>query len=44
VRREALVMALSDVFYALTLLFFAMLLFLPLVRRPRLGAPAGSGH
>jgi MFS transporter, DHA2 family, multidrug resistance protein len=44
VRREALVMALSDVFFALTLLFVGVLVFLPLVRRPKLGAPAGEGH
>jgi DHA2 family multidrug resistance protein len=44
VRREALVMSLSDVFFALTVLFVGILVFLPLVRRPRLGAPAGSGH
>jgi len=44
VRREAMVMALSDVFFALTLLFVGILIFLPLVKRPRLGAPPGSGH
>jgi DHA2 family multidrug resistance protein len=44
VRREAMVMSLSDVFFALTVLFVGILIFLPLVKRPRLGAPAGSGH
>jgi len=43
VRREALVMSLADVFFALTVLFFGILIFLPLVKRPRLGAPAGGG-
>jgi DHA2 family multidrug resistance protein len=44
VRREAMVMALSDVFFALTMLFVGVLVFLPLVQRPRLAAPAGAGH
>jgi DHA2 family multidrug resistance protein len=44
VRREAMVMSLADVFFALTVLFFGILVFLPLVKRPRLGVPAGSGH
>ncbi|SDR56166.1 MFS transporter, DHA2 family, multidrug resistance protein [Rhizobiales bacterium GAS113] len=44
VRREAMVMALSDVFYTLTVLFVVMLIFLPLVRRPRLGVAAGDAH
>jgi DHA2 family multidrug resistance protein len=45
VRREALVMSLGDVFFALTVLFVSILIFLPLVKRPRLGgAPAGGGH
>jgi len=43
VRREALVMALSDVFFALTVIFVVMLLFLPLVKRPKLGVAAGGG-
>jgi DHA2 family multidrug resistance protein len=42
VRREALVFAMSDVFTALTLLFFALLLLIPLTRRPK-PAPAGAG-
>jgi DHA2 family multidrug resistance protein len=41
VRREALVMAFSDVFLILTVLFFAILIFVPLARRPApRGAPA----
>jgi len=43
VRREALVMALSDVFFSLTVIFVVMLLFLPLVKRPKLGVAAGGG-
>ena len=44
VRREALVMALSDVFTVLTLLFLAMLVLVPLMKRPAGGAGAGGGH
>lgn len=43
VRREAMVMSLADVFFALTVLFFTILIFLPLVKRPRLGVAAGGG-
>lgn len=43
VRREALVMALADVFLLIALIFAAMLLFVPFVRRPpNLGASADS--
>jgi len=45
VRREALVMAFSDVFLMLAFVFFAVLLLVPLARRP--GKPAGAaggGH
>ncbi len=41
VRREALVMAISDVFLVLTVLFFSCLLLLPLVRKPQ-PAPPGA--
>ena len=45
VRREATVEAISDVFFALTLLFVAMILLLPLVRRPKaFGSAEGGGH
>jgi DHA2 family multidrug resistance protein len=44
VRREALVMALSDVFIALTLVFLAMLVLAPLMRRPALQGGGASGH
>jgi DHA2 family multidrug resistance protein len=43
VRREAMVMALADVFYVLTLLFAVMLLLVPLMRRPQASVAAG-GH
>jgi len=42
VRREALVMAFSDVFLILAVFFFAALLLVPLARRPQ-PAPAGAG-
>lgn len=42
VRREAFVMALGDVFFALTALFVAMLLLVPLMRRPK--AVAAAAH
>ena len=45
VRREALVMALADVFLLVGIIFVSMLAFLPFVRRPpNLGAPAGDSH
>ena len=40
VRREALVMAFSDVFLMLAVVFFAALVLVPLARRP--GKPAGA--
>jgi len=42
VRRQAEVMALADVFLALTVLFLACVSFALLMRRP--AAPAGGGH
>ena len=42
VRREALVMAFSDIFLMVAVVFAAMLLLVPFVRRPR-PAPAGAG-
>jgi MFS transporter, DHA2 family, multidrug resistance protein len=45
VRREAFVMAIGDVFFALTVLFVAMVLLVPIMRKPRPAAPgAGGGH
>ena len=46
VRREATVMAMSDVFVALTALFLASILLMPLMRRPKQAAApqAGGGH
>ena len=45
VRRQALVMAFSDVFLILAVVFFAVLLLVPLARRPQpVGAGAGGGH
>jgi DHA2 family multidrug resistance protein len=43
VRREALVMAFSDVFLLLAVLFGAVLLLVPLARKPQPVAP-GGGH
>jgi DHA2 family multidrug resistance protein len=42
VRREALVMAFSDIFLILAVVFFAVVLFAPLARRPM--ARAAGGH
>jgi DHA2 family multidrug resistance protein len=45
VRRQAEVMALGDVFLALTVLFFGFVLLAGLMRRPQMaGAPGGGGH
>ena len=45
VRGEALVMAFSDVFLILAVLFFAVVLLVPLARKPRADAAAGvAGH
>jgi MFS transporter, DHA2 family, multidrug resistance protein len=43
VRREALVMAFSDVFLIVAVLFAAVVLLVPLARKPREDAPAGAG-
>jgi MFS transporter, DHA2 family, multidrug resistance protein len=43
VRREALVLALSDVFLTLTVLFLALVILAPLMRRPQQSA-GGGGH
>ena len=43
VRRQATVMSLADVFFVLTLLFFAMALLSPLMRKPKLQG-GGGGH
>jgi DHA2 family multidrug resistance protein len=44
--RESLVMAFSDVFLALAVVFIAMVVLVPLIRKPvpRGAAPAGGGH
>ncbi len=44
VRREALVMAFSDVFLILAVVFFAVLLLVPLARRPQPVAAGAGGH
>lgn len=44
VRVEALVMAFADVFYMLTFLFLALLVFAPLMRRPAHTGGGGGGH
>ena len=43
VRREALVMAFSDVFLIVAVLFVAVVLLVPLARKPRADATAGAG-
>ena len=44
VRREALVLALGDVFLALTVVFLLMLFVLPVIKRAATAKPAGGGH
>jgi DHA2 family multidrug resistance protein len=45
VHRESLVMAFSDVFLALAVMFIAMVMLVPFIRKPMpRGAPAGGGH
>jgi DHA2 family multidrug resistance protein len=44
VRRQAEVMALGDVFLALTILFFGFVLLAGLMRRPRMAGAPGGGH
>ena len=45
VRREALVMAFSDVFLALAFLFGAIVLLVPLAQKPQArGGGGGGGH
>ena len=43
VRRQAMTMAIADVFLLLTVLFFGIILLLPLMRKPSAGT-GGSGH
>ena len=43
-RREALVLALGDVFLALTFVFLLMLLVLPAIKRAGGPSGAGGGH
>ena len=44
VRREALVMAFSDVFLLLALIFAGVLLLIPLARKPQPTEPGAGGH
>ncbi|WP_454918261.1 DHA2 family efflux MFS transporter permease subunit [Xanthobacter sediminis] len=44
VRQQALVMAFADVFALLTLLFLALVVAAPMMRRPKAGASGGGGH
>ena len=44
VRREALVMALADVFLLIAIIFAAMLIFVPFVRRPPNLGMGGDSH
>jgi DHA2 family multidrug resistance protein len=43
-RRQAEVMSLSDVFLALTVIFFALVVLAPIMRRPQMQPAAGGGH
>jgi DHA2 family multidrug resistance protein len=43
-RRQAQVMALGDVFLALTAIFFALVILAPMMRKPQAPAGAGGGH
>jgi MFS transporter, DHA2 family, multidrug resistance protein len=43
-RRQAEVMALGDVFLALTLIFAALILLAPIMRRPQMQGGGGGGH
>jgi MFS transporter, DHA2 family, multidrug resistance protein len=44
VRRQALTLAIADVFFLLTVLFLGIILMLPLMKRPPASASGGSGH
>lgn len=45
VRREAMVMSIGDVFFALTALFACLIVLVPLMRRPQMmGAPSPDAH
>ncbi len=44
VRQQATVMAIADVFFALTILFVVVALFTPMLRRPKPGGGGGGGH
>ena len=44
VRRQAFVLSLADVFYALTFLFLALVLLTPAMRRPKVAPPPGEAH
>ena len=44
VRREALVMALSDVFLLIGVIFAAMLVLIPFVKKPPMLGMTGDGH
>jgi MFS transporter, DHA2 family, multidrug resistance protein len=43
-RRQAEVMALGDVFLALTVIFFALVALAPIMRRPQMQGAGGGGH
>jgi DHA2 family multidrug resistance protein len=43
-RRQAEVMALGDVFLALTIIFFALVALAPIMRRPQMMGGGGGGH
>jgi DHA2 family multidrug resistance protein len=43
-RRQAEVMALGDVFLALTLIFFALVVLAPVMRKPQMAGAGGGGH
>jgi MFS transporter, DHA2 family, multidrug resistance protein len=43
-RRQAEVMALGDVFLALTAIFFALVALAPMMRKPQMAGGGGGGH
>ena len=44
VSREALVMAIGDVFFLLTILFIAIAILIPMMKRPQMAPGGGGGH
>jgi MFS transporter, DHA2 family, multidrug resistance protein len=43
-RRQAMTMAIADIFYLLTIVFLMIVLMLPIVEKPKPMGSSGSGH